>query len=124
MTGPSPEIVARRTRGLRGNALAAVVMLLVQYALGMWVALYGAVPGASLGKPLFGAFGTARLASRPAIPLTAVGLLAIVVAWIAGSRYVANLTGGSSFTMALATAAALLAYVLVIFAVTPPPPSR
>jgi hypothetical protein len=145
--------MAARARGLRANALAAVVMLLVQYGLGMWLALYAAVPAGALGKSSFGAFGSAvgdgpvalslhailgtlllvtataavirsaRLASALAIALTSVALLAIVVAWIAGSRYVGHLTAGSSFTMALATAVALLSYALVIF-VNPPHSSR
>jgi hypothetical protein len=145
VTGPSPEARAGRTRGLRANSLAAIVMLLVQYGLGIWVALYATLPAADRGKSLLAAFGaavghgpvalslhailgtlllvtatvavirSARLSSPPAIALTSVGLLAIVVAWIAGSRYVGNLSSGSSFTMAIATAAALLSYALVIF---------
>ncbi len=154
MTRPSPEVLAGRTRGLRANALAATVMLLIQYGLGMWVALYAGLPAGDIGKPILAAFAaaighgpvalslhailgtlllvtataalirSARLASPPAIALTSLGLLAIVVAWVAGSRYVGDPTGAGSFTMALATAAALFSYAVVIFVVTSSPPSR
>jgi hypothetical protein len=145
-----PDRLAARVRGLRANALAATVMLLLQYGLGMWVALHAAVPAQDQGMSLFAAYGSAigngpvalslhailgslllisataavvrssRLGAAPAIALTAVGLLAILVAWIAGSRFVGHLTADSSFTMAIATAVALLAYALTIFVVTPP----
>jgi hypothetical protein len=144
MTTPSPRSAAR-VGGLRANALAAVVMLLLQYCLGMWVALRAALPAGDQGKTLLAAFGAAvgdgplllslhailgtlllataaaalvrssRLAWLPAIALSAVALLSIVVAWLAGSRYVGHLTSGSSLAMALATAVAILCYTLVIF---------
>jgi hypothetical protein len=145
MTEPSPRGPAARVGGLRANALAAVVMLLVQYCLGMWVALYGALPAGDLGKSLFSAFGAAvgngpvilglhailgtlllvtatvalvrssRLGSVAAIALTAVGLLTIVVAWVSGSKFVGAPSSETSFTMAIATAAATLSYAIVIF---------
>ena len=149
MTDP-PTRSAGRAGGLRANAFAAVVILLVQYCLGMWVALYGTLPAGDPGKSLFPGFGAAvrdgpvvlslhailgtlllvtatvalvrssRLGSVSAIALTAVGLLAIVVAWVSGSKFVGAPSSGSSFTMAIATAAAILSYALVIFLVGSP----
>lgn len=58
---------------------------------------------------------SSRLASTPAIALSAVALLAIIVAWLAGAEFVGHMKSGTSLTMALATAVAILCYALVIF---------
>ena len=50
---------AARIRGLRANALAATVMLLIQYCFGIAVGLYSVLPVSDHGKDLFGAFGAA-----------------------------------------------------------------
>lgn len=52
---PSPA----RIRGLRANALAAVVMLLIQYCLGISANLYATLPADDRGKSVLGAFGAA-----------------------------------------------------------------
>ncbi len=144
MTSSSPQRTVRVTR-LRGNALGAVVMLLIQYSLGISVNLYSTLPAANRGKSLFGGFAAAvgngpvlltlhallgslllitalaaftrslRLGARPAIVLSAVALLAILAAWIAGSAFVGRQQNDASLAMALATAAAILCYTLVIF---------
>jgi hypothetical protein len=136
---------ARRIRGLRANALAAVVMMLIQYSLGVTVNLYSALPRGDRGKGLFGGFGaaigngpvvltlhallgtlllitataavarSALLKATRLIWLSAIALLAMLVAWIAGATFVGKMNNGSSLTMALAAAAALLCYVLIIF---------
>lgn len=38
-----------RARALRANSVAAAVMLLVQYGLGIWVNLYGHLPASDHG---------------------------------------------------------------------------
>lgn len=136
---------AARIRGLRANALAATVMLLIQYCFGIAVGLYSVLPVSDHGKDLFGAFGAAvangpvlltlhavlgtlllvtalaavirssRVGARPVIALAITGLTAIVLAWIAGSRFVGHIDNGTSLTMGIATAVALLAYALIIF---------
>lgn len=55
MTSLSQPDARPRIRGLRANALAAVVMLLIQYCLGISVNLYSTLPASDHGK-----------ASRPA----------------------------------------------------------
>jgi uncharacterized membrane protein len=150
-SGLSPQDAAPRIRGLRANALAAIVMLLIQYCLGISVNLYSTLPATDAGKPLFAAFAgaigdgplllslhallgtlllitasaallrSARLGATAAVVLTAVGLLVIVSAWIAGSEFVGHMKNATSLTMALATAVAILCYALVIF-LTPGPP--
>lgn len=49
-------------------------------------------------------------------------LLAIIVEWLAGSEFVGHMTNGTSLTMALATAVAILCYALVIFSRRKPTP--
>ena len=145
---PTPQ-----TRGLRANSLAAVVMLLIQYCLGISVNLYSTLPASDHGKSLFTGFtagvgdgplllsfhallGTLllitataavvrswRLGRTPPISLTAVALLAIIVAWLAGSEFVGHMKNDTSLAMALATAVAILCYTLVIFLVGISPPS-
>jgi hypothetical protein len=150
MTDLSVPDAAPRIRGLRANALAAVVMLLVQYCLGISVNLYSTLPASDHGKSLFSGFTSAvgdgplllslhallgtlllitasaalvrslRLGATPPIALTAVALLAIIVAWLAGSAFVGHMKNSTSLTMALGTAVAILCYALVIFVRTSP----
>lgn len=148
MTDASPKQTAR-VMGLRANALAAVVMLLIQYCLGISVNLYSTLPASDHGKSLFGGFpaavgngpvlltlhailGTLLLITAlaalirslplgaPPIALTALALLAIYVAWMSGSEFVGHQKNGASLAMALATALAILCYTLVIFLLKPP----
>ena len=58
MTNASPQQAAR-IMGLRANALAAVVMLLIQYCLGISVNLDSTLPASDHGKSLFGGFPAA-----------------------------------------------------------------
>jgi hypothetical protein len=134
----------RGDRGLRANSLSAVVMLIVEYGLGIWVNLYAKIPASDHGKGVFAAFGAAVadgpvglalhavlgtlllvtaialvvravLARRVAASaLGAVALLAIVAAWMSGARFVGDGANGASFGMAMATAVALLCYVLIL----------
>jgi len=146
VTGASREMSTRLT-GLLGNSLAALVMLLVQFSLGISLNLYSTLPASDHGKSLFPGFAAAvskgpallvlhallgtlllvtaaaalvrstRLGAAPPIVLTAAALLAIVVAWLAGSAFVGHEKNGASLAMALATAGAILCYALVIFVV-------
>ena len=134
-----------RVRGLRANALAGLVMLLIQYSLGISVNLYSTIPASDRGKSLFAGvgaaigngpllltlhtlFGTlllftaiaavvraARLGAPPLIALSSTALIATLVAWLSGSRFVGHQANGTSLAMALAAAVAMLSYVLLIF---------
>jgi hypothetical protein len=137
---------ARGGSGLRINSLSAVVMLLVEYGLGMWVNLYAHIPARDHGKGTFTAFGAA-LAHGPvalavhavlgtlllvtaialivraalarkaaATVIGAIAFLAMVAAWLSGARFVGDAAGGASFGMAMATGVALLSYVVILFA--------
>src|SRR5262249_21308620 len=59
MTASSSPNIRSRVRGLRANALAAVVMMLIQYSLGISVNLYSTLPASDHGKSLFPGFAAA-----------------------------------------------------------------
>ena len=150
MTSLPPPNQGARVRGLRANALAAVVILLIQYCLGISVNLYSTLPATDDGKSLISGFTAAvgngplllslhavlgtlllmtaatalvrasRLGATPPVALTTVALAAIIVAWLAGSEFVGHMKNGGSLAMAVSTAVALLCYALVIFLVDIP----
>lgn len=121
MNEPNSEHVrSRRPAGLRTNAFAALVMLLIELVLGMWVNLFATIPSADGGTGFLGAFvgaisngpvglslhailGTLLVVSATAavvravllhrrllIGIASVALLAIAIAFITGDRYVAT----------------------------------
>jgi hypothetical protein len=140
-TEQSPGQLAR----LRGTSFGALVMLIVQFAIGIVVNLYVTVPAADQGS-LLHAVGKAlsdppaALASHaglgllivlaaiglvvraviarhvPTIVTSVIGLLAIIAAAVNGVRFVAD--GGpnnASLAMALSTAVAMLCYAVSLF---------
>ena len=130
---------------LRANALAGLIMLLIEYSLGISANLYSSLPGSDHGKTLFAGFGAAvgngpllvtlhailgtlllftaiaalirasRLRARPLIALSGGALLATLVAWLSGAQFVSQMRDSASEAMALAAAVAMLCYALVIF---------
>jgi hypothetical protein len=132
-------------RGLRANAFSAVVMLLLEYCLGIWVNLYAQIPESDHGKGIFAAFGAAvadgpvalalhallgtlllataiSLVVRAALArkaaatvIGAVALLAVIAAWLSGARFTGDAADGASFGMAMATAVAEFGYVIILF---------
>jgi hypothetical protein len=141
--------VAGRVRGLRANSMAGLVMLLVEYGLGMWTNVYAKVPASDQGKAAFAAFGDAvargpvglalhallgtllivtavsvvvraSFVRQPAlIVVGCVALLAILAAWLSGATFVGNAANGASFGMALATGVAILGYATIVFIAAP-----
>jgi hypothetical protein len=137
--------VARGGGGLRINSFSAVVMLLIEYGLGIWVNLYAQIPASDHGKGTFAAFGAAVANGPVALALQAVlgtlllvtaialivraalarkaaatvigaiAFLAVVAAWLSGARFVGDAAGAASFGMAIATGVALLSYVTILF---------
>lgn len=132
-------------RGLRINAFSAVVMLVIEYGLGIWVNLYAQIPASDHGKGTFAAFGSAvadgpaglavhavlgtlllvtaialivraAVARKPAATVIGViAFLAVVGAWLSGARFVGDAADGASFSMAIATGVALLGYTIILF---------
>ena len=128
---------ARRLVRLRLSSLGAVIMLIVQFVLGIVYNLYGTAPTAEKSIGLFSspvlalhvivaillviaavgqlvrAIGTRH---RLTIWMSAVGLVAILAAGFAGMGFAGNGAAGASLGMSLAFAVALAAYVVLVFA--------
>jgi hypothetical protein len=124
----------------RGN-LAAAIMLLIQYGLGIGVNLYVTLPAAGAGGRGIGqAFSNGPALAvhavlgllliltalsmvvrsviarhRASIVTSVVGLLAILAAAGYGASFVHNGSNAASLGMALATGVALLCYVIGLF---------
>jgi hypothetical protein len=144
MAGGLDKLVApgRHTRrpgraGLRRVSLATLIMLIVQYGLGIFLNLYVAVPASDAHAGIFGEIATAPLAltihallglaligtaillvvravgvrDRLLAGLAAGGLTAIGGAFGAGEIFVRNGQAGASLAMAILTGVALLCYV-------------
>jgi hypothetical protein len=135
---------------LRASTLGALVVLLLQYGLGIDANLYATLPASDHGKSIFPGFAAAitmgpniviahavlgtllligavivvvralRTRLRPLIALAAIALAAIIAAWFSGARLVGTSTNGASLAMAIATAVAILAYILILFLVATP----
>ncbi len=147
MAGGLDNFVApgRHTRrpgraGLRRVCLAALIMLVVQYGLGIFLNLYVAVPASDAHAGLFTEIATAPLAltvhallglaligtaillvaravsvgDRLLAMLASAGLTAIGGAFGAGEIFVRNGMPGASLAMAVLTGAALLCYVATL----------
>ena len=131
-----PDQAARLAR-LRISSLGTVVLLIVQFILGMIYNLYGTAPTSTKSIGLFSspdlalhvilgillviaavgqlvrAIGIRHWLS---IWLSAVGLLAILGAGFAGLGFTGSGASGASLGMSLAFAVALACYVVLVFA--------
>jgi hypothetical protein len=122
---------------LRRVCVAALIMLVVQYGLGIFLNLYVAVPASDAHAGMFGEIATAPLAltvhavlglaligtaillvvravavgDRLLAVLASTGLTAIGGAFGAGEIFVRNGMAGASLAMAILTGVALLCYV-------------
>jgi hypothetical protein len=127
---------ARRAR-LRRSSLGAVVMLIIQFILGMIYNLYGTAPTSTKSIGLFSSPDLAlhvvlgillfiaavgqliqAIGVRHALSIwmSAIGLVAIVGAGFAGLGFTGSGANGASLGMALAFAVALACYVVLVFA--------
>jgi hypothetical protein len=141
--------IAGRARGLRITAFAGLVMLLLEYGLGVWTNLYAPLPVSDHGEATFAAFGgavahgpvgltlhallgtllivtavsvvvRAALARQTvSIVLACVSLVAVLAAWFSGTKFVSDTASGASFGMAVATGVALLGYATILFIAIP-----
>lgn len=145
MNGSGEARNASTGRGLRANSLAALMILLIEYGLGIWVNLYGQLPASDNGASLSAGFGRAVadgpiglsihavlgavlivsavtavvrsfLARRPVLVGAAiVGLAAVAIAALSGARFVGHGSDATSMTMAIAAGVAIGAYALMLF---------
>jgi hypothetical protein len=125
---------------VRRLSAIALVMLVLQYGLGMILNFYVGVPAADAHAGIFTEIATAPLAltahallgvclagtavlgvaramalrDRTLAVLAAAGLAAIVGAFVAGEMFVKNGEDSTSFAMAMLTGAALLCYVTLL----------
>ena len=139
---PSAQKRQARQAGLRQASLAIVIVLIVQFALGISVNLYVTLPAA--GHPGHASwFGNGPLLAlhaalgmflvlaavfvlvraimarnRTLIATSAAGLVAIFLAFFFGSNYTDKLTNGYSLGMAIAFAAALACYIVGLYVLT------
>jgi heme A synthase len=131
---------ASRLARLRIASLGAVVMLILQFILGMVYNLYGTAP--TTKKPI-GLFSTPVIAlhvilgiliaiaaiallvraiqarQKLSIWMTVIGLLAILVAGSAGIGFAGSGDNSASLSMALGFAVALACYIVLVFALPP-----
>ena len=137
----APKRQSRQVR-LRQVSLAILIVLIVQFALGIGVNLYVTLPAA--GHPGHASwFGNGALLALHAalgiflilaaiavlfraimarnatlIATSAAGLVAILLAAFFGASFTAKLTDGYSLGMAIAFAAALACYAIGLYALT------
>jgi hypothetical protein len=128
---------ASRLARMRISSLGAVIMLIIQFILGIVYNLYGTAPTAHKSIGLFSspvlalhvilgilliiagigqlirAIGTRH---RLATWMSGLGLLGILAAFFAGVGFAGNGAPGASLGMALAFAVSLAAYVVLVFA--------
>ena len=128
---------ARRLVRLRLSSLGAVIMLIVQFVLGIVYNLYGTAPTSTKSVGLFSspdlalhvilgillliaALGQLIRAIAVRHPLSvwmsAIGLVAILGAGFAGLGFTGSGASGASLGMSLAFAIALACYVVLVFA--------
>ena len=136
---------AVRLARLRRSSLVAVVMLIVQFVLGMIYNLYGTAPTSTKSIGLFSSpdlalhvvLGIAlflaavgllvqAIGVRHALSvwLSAIGLLSILGAGFAGLGFTGSGANGASLGMSLAFATALACYVVLVFALPSPTSAR
>ena len=148
MSVPASSSATRRLQGLRANSFAATVMLVVEFGLGVWVNLYASLPAADQGANITtgfaraitnGPFGlsihaivgalliisattavvrAALIKRRVLTAVTSIGLLAVVFAALSGARFIGDSASGTSMSMTIGAAAAMICYALVLF-ITP-----
>ena len=137
-TSVAPAALEQRARQLgrlRGASMGAMVMLILQYALGMGVNLYtttgkGGFSEAFKNGPVLvlhtilglllivaavGLLVRAIIARHRAVIIaSAVGLVAIIAAAGSGTSFLSSNANGASLGMAIATAVAFLCYALCL----------
>jgi hypothetical protein len=146
----APTRPARRDAAaarIRRGSLAVLVLTVLEYGIGMYVNLYVSVPAADHGGGLCAAIangpavlsvhavtglllGLAALAAltqavlarhRAAIAASALGLLALAFADVAGAGYTSSGDTSASMAMAVLTGAALLCYAANLYLLRRPP---
>ena len=135
--GATRQAQAGRLVRIRLSSLGAVVMLIIQFILGVIYNLYGTAPTSTKSIGLFSSPDLALhvilgillviaalgqliraigVRHQLTIWMSAVGLLAILAAGFAGLGFTGSGAAGASLGMSLAFAAALACYMVLVFA--------
>ena len=136
-TSATGQAQVSRLARIRTSSLGAVIMLVIEFILGIVYNLYGTAPTA---KKSIGLFSSPVLAlhvivaillviaavgqliraigirHRLTIWMSAIGLLGIVGAGFSGVGFAGNGAAGASLGMSLAFAVSMAAYVVLVFA--------
>ena len=138
---PAPATGTARLAWARRTSLAVLVLLVVEYGLGMYVNLYVAVPAADHGGSLGGviAEGPAMLSVHATVGLllglgalgvlvqairarrwaviatSAVGLFAVAFAAVAGTAFSTTGEAADSMAMSVMTGVAMLCYAVNLY---------
>src|SRR6516225_10683218 len=136
-TRTSGQDQAIRLARLRGASFGVVVMLILQFILGMIYNLYGTAPTSTKSIGLFSSPDLAlhvilgillflaaigqlvqaiRVRHNLSIWLSALGLVSILGAGLAGLGFTGSGAAGASLGMSLAFAVALACYAILVFA--------
>ena len=128
---------AERLARLRRSSFSVVVMLIIQFILGMIYNLYGTAPTSTKSIGLFSSPDLAlhvilgillflaaigqlvqaiRVRHNLSIWLSALGLVSILGAGLAGLGFTGSGAAGASLGMSLAFAVALACYAILVFA--------
>ena len=139
--GATPETMQARLAWVRRISLAVLVLVVVEYGLGMYVNLYVAVPAADHGGSLGGVvsegpvtlsvhavlgllLGLGALAALvhairarrwTVIAAAAVGLFAVAFAAVAGAAFTSTGDTADSMAMSVMTGIALLCYAINLY---------
>lgn len=135
----------RAIRGLRANALAAVIMLLFETASGIGVNLYVTLPGSDSGASVLSGFGRAiahgpvmvvlhatlgllliatalsavirsiQVANPGWLTITSVNFVVMAGAAMSGARFVGTQADGASLGMGIGACVAIAGYVAILF---------
>jgi len=142
---PARTTAAAALSRLRRGSLAAVVFVMAEYVIGMYVSLYVTVPAADRGRSLstaisagpallsvhavvglllglaaLGVFVQSIIARhRIVVALSAVALLALAFASVAGAGFVRTGATSASMAMSVLTGIALLCYAVNLYALVP-----
>ena len=143
--GPAPTAVTAGPSRLRRGSMAVLVLIVVEYAIGMYVNLYVTVPkadhGSSLGTEIsngpavlslhavvglllgLGALGVLvqSIMARHwvVVGVSAVGLLSLAFASVAGTGFTSTGDNSASMAMSVLTGVALLCYAANLYVLRP-----
>jgi hypothetical protein len=134
-THETTRVPSRRAGRIPGASFGLLILLIIQYLLGIGYNLYGTAPTASkkidafsspllalhaiLGTVLILAaiylvVGAVRARIQLAVFTSLIGLLSLIAAWVSGSVFAQKGASGYSMAMGVMTAVALLCYAVKV----------